>query len=152
MMEVQLIFIDDQLQQEVIIVLKLQTIPDVVYHEYGHAINGWWYGSGMQNGGQNEGYADIWAISLTVNPILGFGWDSNDPNKYVRRYDINKKVYPQDLVGQVHADGEIIAGCFWDTYLNLGNMTQMLDLFKYTLMVHHKSLMEMKVFYIQIFL
>ena len=108
-------------------------IPDVVYHEYGHAINGWNYGStGMQNGGQNEGYADIWALSLTLNPVLGFGWDLIDPTIFVRRYDQNRKVYPQDLVGQVHADGEIIAGCFWDTYLNLGNMTQMLDLFKYT--------------------
>ena len=107
-------------------------LPDVVYHEYGHAINGWRYGSGMQNGGQNEGYADIWAISLAQNPVLGFGWDLVDPNVYVRRYDINKKVYPQDLTGEVHADGEIIAGCFWDTYLNLGSMTQMLDLFKYT--------------------
>ena len=92
-------------------------VPDVIYHEYGHAINGWWYGSGMQNGGQNEGYADIWAISLTVNPILGTGFYLNDANKYVRRYDINKKVYPQDLVGQVHSDGEIIAGCFWDIHI-----------------------------------
>jgi hypothetical protein len=36
------------------------------------------------------------------------------------------------LVGEVHADGEIIAGSFWDLYLNLNNMSQMLDLFKYT--------------------
>ena len=107
-------------------------ITDVVYHEYGHGINGYRYGSGMLNGGLNEGYADIWAISLTQNPVLGYGWDLSDPTVYVRRYDQNRKVYPQDLVGQVHADGEIIAGAFWDTYLNLGNMQQMLDLFKYT--------------------
>ena len=107
-------------------------IPDVVYHEYGHGINNYRYGSGMWNGGLNEGYADIWAISLTQNPVLGFGWDLVDPTVYVRRYDQNRKVYPQDLVGQVHADGEIIAGAFWDTYLNLGSMQQMLDLFKYT--------------------
>ena len=107
-------------------------ITDVVYHEYGHGINNYRYGSGMWNGGLNEGYADIWAISLTQNPVLGYGWDLTDPTVYVRRYDQNRKVYPQDLVGQVHADGEIIAGAFWDTYLNLGNMQQMLDLFKYT--------------------
>ena len=64
--------------------------------------------------------------------MLGFGWDLQDPNICVRRYDQNKKVYPQDLVGEVHADGEIIAGAFWDTYLNLGSMPQMIDLFKYT--------------------
>ena len=110
-------------------------IADVVYHEYGHAINGNRYnsGSGMWNGALNEGFADIWALSLTENPVLGFGWDLADPTIFVRRYDQDRKVYPQDLVGEVHADGEIIAGCFWDLYINLGNnMSQMLDLFKYT--------------------
>ena len=109
-------------------------IADVVYHEYGHAINNARYnsGSGMQNGGLNEGFADVWALSLTASPVLGFGWDLVDPTIYVRRYDQDRKVYPQDLVGEVHADGEIIAGSFWDLYLNLNNMSQMLDLFKYT--------------------
>ena len=86
----------------------------------------------MQNGGLNEGFADIWAISLTLSPVLGYGWDLLDPSVFVRRYDQDRKVYPQDLVGEVHADGEIIAGAFWDLYLNLGSMSQMLDLFKYT--------------------
>jgi len=109
-------------------------IPDVVYHEYGHAINDYRYNSssGMWNGALNEGFADVWALSLTETPVLGFGWDLVDPTVYVRRYDQNRKVYPQDLVGEVHADGEIIAGAFWDTYLNLGNMDTMLNLFKYT--------------------
>ena len=111
-------------------------IADVVYHEYGHAINGNRYngngwGGGMSNGGLNEGFADIWALSLTISPILGIGFYDNDPTGFVRRYDQDRKVYPQDLVGEVHADGEIIAGAFWDLYLNLGSMTQMLDLFKY---------------------
>ena len=43
------------------------------------------------------------------------GWDLVDPTISVRRYDQDRKVYPQDLVGEVHADGEIIAGAFWDT-------------------------------------
>ena len=57
-------------------------LPDVVYHEYGHAINNGRYngGSGMWNGGLNEGYADIWALSLTEIPVLGYGWDLVDPN------------------------------------------------------------------------
>ena len=108
-------------------------IVDVVYHEYGHAINSGRYnsGSGMYNGGLNEGFADVWALSLTESPVLGYGWDLLDPTISVRRYDQNRKVYPQDLVGEVHADGEIIAGAFWDTYLNLSSMPQMLELFKY---------------------
>jgi hypothetical protein len=32
----------------------------------------------------------------------------------VRRYDENIKVYPQDLTGEVHDNGEIIAGAWWD--------------------------------------
>ena len=108
-------------------------IPDVVYHEYGHAINSARYnsGSGMWNGALNEGFADVWAFTLTNSPFIGQGWDLVDPSINIRDYQ-DRKVYPQDLVGEVHADGEIIAGCFWDTYLNLNNMNQTLDLFKYT--------------------
>ena len=108
-------------------------IPDVVYHEYGHAINSARYnsGSGMWNGALNEGFADVWAFSITNSPFIGQGWDLVDPTINIRDYQV-RKVYPQDLVGEVHADGEIIAGCFWDTYLNLNNMSQTLDLFKYT--------------------
>jgi len=108
-------------------------IPDVAYHEYGHAINNARYnsGSGMDNGAMNEGFADIWAFSLTDSPFIGLGWDLVDPTYSIRDYQ-DRKVYPQDLVGEVHSDGEIIAGCFWDTYLNLGSMTQMIDLFKDT--------------------
>lgn len=107
-------------------------IVDVVYHEYGHAINSYRYdgGNGMWNGALNEGFADIWAFTITQDPILGIGFYQNNPNGFVRRYDVNRKVYPQDLVGEVHADGEIIAGAFWDTYLNLGSMQQTIDLFK----------------------
>ena len=51
-------------------------IVDVVYHEYGHAINSSRYGSGMWNGGLNEGYADVWAITFNSNSCariwLGF--------------------------------------------------------------------------------
>lgn len=110
-------------------------VVDVCYHEYGHAINDKFYqsiGANFQNGAMGEGYADLWALGITASPILGIGFFDNDPNGFVRRYDIDKKVYPQDLVGEVHADGEIIAGAFWDTYLNLGNLQQMMDLFKET--------------------
>ncbi|MDQ3050278.1 MAG: PKD domain-containing protein [Bacteroidota bacterium] len=109
-------------------------VADIGFHEYGHAINDKFYQSisfQWQNGAMGEGYADLWALGITGSSVLGVGFfDSNLSG--IRRYDINKKVYPQDLVGQVHADGEIIAGCFWDTGLNLGNLQQMMDLFKET--------------------
>jgi len=112
---------------------SMAKIGDVVYHEYGHGINDYRYGNnGMWNGALGEGYADIWGLSITQNPILGLGMSSVDPTDFVRRYDVDRKVYPQDLTGEVHADGEIIAGCWWDTYLGFNNMGQMMDLFKDT--------------------
>ncbi|MGQ0828705.1 MAG: T9SS type A sorting domain-containing protein [Bacteroidota bacterium] len=113
----------------------LGQVGDVVYHEYGHGINDKFYqsqGASFNNGGMNEGYADIWAMGITNNPVVGIGFSDTDPNVFIRRYDIGKKVYPQDLVGQVHADGEIIAGAWWDTNLNFGNLQKMMDLFKET--------------------
>ncbi|MBL0342480.1 MAG: hypothetical protein IPP71_17200 [Bacteroidetes bacterium] len=110
-------------------------VADVCFHEYGHGINDKFYqsiGASFDNGAMGEGYADLWALGITGSPILGIGFFDNDPNGFVRRYDIDKKVYPQDLIGEVHADGEIIAGAFWDTHLNLGNLQQMMDLFKET--------------------
>lgn len=109
------------------------TVADVVYHEYGHGINDNFYsslGSSFNNGAMNEGYADFWAYSITINPVVGFGTSTTDANSYIRRYDMNRKVYPVNLIGQVHADGEIIAGAWWDTFLNLGSdMNQTIDLF-----------------------
>lgn len=113
----------------------LSQVGDVIYHEYGHGINDKFYqslGGSFDNGGMDEGYADVWAISITNNPVLGIGFDSADPNVSVRRYDQNPKVYPQDLVGEVHADGEIIAGAWWDTGVNMGSTLQMSDLYAKT--------------------
>ncbi|MBK6945450.1 MAG: T9SS type A sorting domain-containing protein [Flavobacteriales bacterium] len=103
---------------------SLATVPDVIYHEYGHGINDKFYqsqGSNFSNGGMNEGYADVWAFTLSINPILAEGYMLADPNSNIRRYDIDPKVYPIDITGEVHADGEIIAGAWWDTYVLLGN-------------------------------
>ena len=98
---------------------------DVVYHEYGHGINYDLYAflgdpGGMNNGAMQEGYADIWGYTITDDPILGQGF-SGGAGTYVRRYDAEPKVYPFDLVGEVHADGEIIAGAWWDLAENLGD-------------------------------
>lgn len=99
-------------------------IADVVFHEYGHGINDFFYqslGSFFQNGAMNEGYADFWAMSLSQNNGLlaeGFYDDNQEP---LRRYDIDPKVYPDNLIGQVHNDGEIICGAWYSTHLLLGD-------------------------------
>jgi len=104
--------------------LSYATVGDVVYHEYGHGINDNFYqdqGGFFQNGAIGEGYSDVWGFAITENPILGIGGNDSDPNDFIRRYDIDPKKYPDDIVGEVHGDGEIIAGAWWDLYLNLGS-------------------------------
>ena len=87
-------------------------MQDVIYHEFGHGINFDWL-SPFSNGALGEAYGDVWALMITEEPWLAQNWQG--PGTQIRRYDINPAVYPQDLVGQVHADGEIIAGAWWDT-------------------------------------
>lgn len=100
----------------------LSYVGDVVSHEYGHGItNVFWQSQGknFSNGAMGEGYGDVWAMSLLKNPYIGKGFYVNQPNSLIRRYDINPKIYPQNIVGEVHADGEIIAGAWWDYAVNL---------------------------------
>lgn len=109
----------------------LSMVADVVYHEYGHAITNYFYdalGQNFQNGAMGEGYSDIFALSITNNPVLGIGFSNTDPTRFVRRYDVNPKKYPQNLVGQVHADGEIICGAWWRTAGNIGNRDTMMQI------------------------
>jgi hypothetical protein len=108
------------------------SIADVVYHEYGHGItNRFWQDNGVSfdNGGMGEGYSDMWAMGLTVHPVIGPGFYLNNPTGGIRRYDTDNKVYPVDINGEVHNDGEIIAGAWWDTYVNWGDMEQTHQLF-----------------------
>ena len=110
----------------------LAQIGGVVYHEYGHGISDkfyQWQNSYFENGAMGEGYSDVWAFSITLDPVLSKGYETTDSTTYIRRYDEDIKVYPQDLVGEVHADGEIIGGAWWDTYQNFGSMDKMLNLF-----------------------
>jgi len=109
----------------------LSMVADVVYHEYGHAITNYFYGAlgqNFDNGAMGEGYSDIFALSITNNPVLGIGFSNTDPTRFVRRYDVNPKKYPQNLVGQVHADGEIICGAWWRTAGNIGNRDTMMQI------------------------
>lgn len=97
-------------------------IADVVWHEYGHGINDKYYqslGSFFSNGAMNEGYADFWAMSLGDIAEIGQGFYT-DTETGIRVYDEEPKVYPEDLVGEVHADGEIICGAWYDTHLLMG--------------------------------
>jgi hypothetical protein len=108
--------------------------PDVIYHEYGHGISGRFYSwqgqGGMDNGALNEGNSDVWGMSITHDPQLGKGFYTGGAP--LRRYDLAPMVYPQDITGEVHNDGEIIAGIWWDVAVNLNSPDTMTQLFAAT--------------------
>lgn len=111
-------------------------IGDIIYHEYGHGINGRFYRfikgtGGMTNGGLNEGYADIWAMGVTKDPILGR--NAFKAGGSIRTYGATPKVYPYDRNSEVHANGEIIAGAWWSYGVNVGSVDSMSALFAKTL-------------------
>jgi choice-of-anchor B domain-containing protein len=111
---------------------------DIIAHEYGHAIqhdqNACWGGGEM--GAMGEGFGDYLAASFyagrgdaafqNANAACVGEWDassysgSNPP--CLRRVDGNKQ-YPTDLVGQVHADGEIWSRALWDIRTAIGATT-----------------------------
>lgn len=102
---------------------------EVILHEYGHAIQNAQvpgFGSTLEAGSIGEGFGDYWA--LTVGDLVaGAGprrdlpciadWDSVSytagPVHCLRRTD-EDKLYPQDVVGEVHADGELWSRALWD--------------------------------------
>ncbi|MGC4058288.1 MAG: hypothetical protein QM743_09250 [Chitinophagaceae bacterium] len=108
-------------------------VRDVVYHEYGHGIVNKLYTSGMTNGGLNEGQADVWALSITKDSVLARGATIGAPTSFIRRYDGTPKVFPVNLTGEVHDNGEIIAGAWWDYGKNVGSVDSMSKLFALTL-------------------
>lgn len=108
-------------------------VGDIVYHEYGHGISGRFYSahssSSIDNGALNEGCSDVWAFSITRDSILG-------RNSYITGGNIRSysgaKVYPQDIKGEVHADGEIIAGSWYYVAIYTGSFDTMTNIFTKT--------------------
>ena len=107
---------------------------EVILHEYGHAVQDSQvanFGSSPEGGAIGEGFGDYWAVTVsdTVAPN-GFDvpcvadWDSvsytSGPSHCLRRVDTNKH-YPEDVIGEVHADGEIWSRALWDIRNALGS-------------------------------
>ena len=101
----------------------------IVAHEYGHAVqhdqNSCWGGGEM--GAMGEGFGDYLAASFyaadgdptfqTSHAACVGEWDatsySSSSPACLRRVD-GSKIYPTNLTGQVHADGEIWSRALWD--------------------------------------
>ena len=111
----------------------------VITHEYGHAIHfsqNFSFAS-LEAGAISEGFGDYWSVTTTevVRQKLGLpalsdpacvaDWDSTsyDPTSphCLRRVDSDLH-YPEDLVGEVHADGRIWSRALWDIRNAIGNV------------------------------
>lgn len=93
----------------------------VCYHEYSHAalnpivkLN---YSN--ESGAINEGQADYFACSYTNDPKLG-EYVMNKLGKPYLRIMENSLHYPEDVEGEVHADGRIWGAVLWDIRAALG--------------------------------
>lgn len=92
------------------------TVPSVLTHEYGHAVNDYVYmgdgiPQGMQNSSLQEGTADLYAAFLRDDPVIGAGFYG--PGTFVRSVD-NALRWPEDRVTDPHVNGEMLSGGFWD--------------------------------------
>jgi hypothetical protein len=92
-------------------------IADVIYHEYGHGITDQVYRSPFSDpgGDLHEGNSDITAVILNDDSLIGRGFFLGNCTTGIRDAD-NTLQYPEDLTGEGHHDGQIIAGVLWDTY------------------------------------
>lgn len=108
---------------------------EVTWHEYGHAIQDAQvpnFGTSNQAGAIGEGFGDYIAVTMsqrnapdtTKTPwACVMDWDStaytSTTPHCLRRVD-GTKMFPGDMVGEVHADGEIWSRALWDMNNNLG--------------------------------
>ncbi|HTE19231.1 MAG TPA: proprotein convertase P-domain-containing protein, partial [Armatimonadota bacterium] len=101
---------------------------DIILHELGHAIQDDQvedFGLSNEGGAMGEGFGDYWAASagaaiagpmrpawdVFVGAWDGVSYNPGNPS-FLRRVD-SAKHYPEDVVNQVHADGEIWSACLW---------------------------------------
>lgn len=86
-------------------------VADVLYHEVGHGIHHYVLAGGTFAGDVSEGSADYVSATITGDPEVGPGarWNGG----YVREIE-SDRVYPDDVRGEVHADGLIWASFLWN--------------------------------------
>jgi peptidoglycan hydrolase-like protein with peptidoglycan-binding domain len=109
---------------------------EVIVHEYGHSVHDSQvpgFGTTLEAGAIGEAFGDYLAVAVTSwaagrpagtpEPCVA-DWDSVSysagPIHCLRRLDGDKH-YPEDVVGQVHADGGIWSRALWDIRQALGD-------------------------------
>lgn len=90
-------------------------IADVVYHEFGHGLHQHGMVSGVLDPTVGEGAGDYIAATITGSPSIGPALLKDDPGGDGALREIaTDLVWPDDLTNEVHDDGRIVAGAFWD--------------------------------------
>jgi hypothetical protein len=111
---------------------------EVILHELGHQIHfsqSATFFSSNEAGAISEGFGDYWAGDVSewalaqagrpgeTDPACLMDWDSTSytpgPEHCIRRLD-TAKMYPADLDGEVHDDGEIWSHALWNLRTALG--------------------------------
>ena len=95
---------------------------DVIYHEYMHGVTDFMYQpvgglGGSEGGAIHEALSDYFACTITDEPLVGEGVAG--PGMYFRNL-VNSLRWPDNAVGEVHGDGEILGGALWDLRLLVG--------------------------------
>jgi Zn-dependent metalloprotease len=109
---------------------------EVIVHEYGHSVQDGQvagFGTDLESGSIGEAFGDYLAVAVTswaagtptrAPEACVADWDSVSysagPVHCLRRLDEDKH-YPEDVVGEVHADGEIWSRALWDIRRALGD-------------------------------
>ena len=110
---------------------------EVIVHEYGHAVHDAQvpgFGSSLEAGSIGEAFGDYLAVTVGLHEAKVNGWPvRTDPTcvadwdsvSYTRaphclRTLSENKHYPEDLQGEVHADGEIWSQALWTIRQSLG--------------------------------
>ncbi|MDE3269256.1 MAG: hypothetical protein OYH77_03115 [Pseudomonadota bacterium] len=90
-------------------------IADVIYHEWGHALDA--KTGGITDGAFSEGFGDIVSMLMTGSNIIGKGFflENDEPIRDLAP----DRVYPRDFANErrtIHTDGLIIGSTFWDLF------------------------------------
>jgi MYXO-CTERM domain-containing protein len=86
-------------------------IKDVIFHEWGHGMHYYAARSSYVDGSVGEGIADVVSMLETNDPIMAPFFMSDGSG--IRNMAPDRS-YPEDVTGEVHADGLIFAGAIWD--------------------------------------